>query len=201
MSSKTAQNAISMQIDGNFLGVKVHTGQRDVYNTIRFMNRKTSYKAKNLLRELRPIFNERLKRRIPRLRHQLRFGYKSELGAFHLENRVHGKHRPHEQIREPLGRIIDRGTSYQLTSSGNNFGVTIRIHNSRNSHINFHRDMPRVPRISTVWNRLDATCLPFVEEGYQATIYNIWLENTAKTLLKDLENHLQNKRMSRDAED
>lgn len=199
--SKTEGSAISMKISGQFLGVKVLTSHRDVRNVIRYMNRKTSYRSRDLLGELRPLFNERIKKRIPKLKEQLRFGIRNKLGAYQLEQRVGKNHRPHEQIREPLGRIINRGMSFQLVSVSNSFGLNIRVHDSRNGQLNFHNNMPRTPRTSTVWSRLDATCLPFVREGYQEEIYKTWLEYTARTLLKDLERHLQGKRLSRDEED
>lgn len=199
--SKTAKSPITMKISGQFLGVKVNTSNREVYNVIRYMSRKISYRSRDLLGELRPLFNKRIKARIPKLKHQLTYGYRKTIGTHQLENRVHGKHRPHEQIREPLGRIINRGMSFQLVSVGGDFGLRINVYKSRNSQLNFHNKMSRVPKTSTVWSRLDATCLPFVREGHQEEIYRIWLENTAKTLLKDLRAHLEGKRASRDEVD
>lgn len=200
--SKTAKNAISMQISGQFLGVKIHTGNRDVYNTIRYMNRKINYKARNLLAELRPLFTKRIKVAVKvGLKTRLRRGYVSLglKGTYDLESEAHGTHKPHKQIRYPLSRIVDKGTSYQVVTKGASFGVNIRVHRSRNGYMNFHNKMKRVPRISTVWNRLDATCLPFVSGGYQADIYEEWLESLSKDLMGLLSDHLQGKRASRDA--
>lgn len=199
--SKTAKSAITMQISGQFLGVKVHTGNRDVYNAIRYMNRKTQYKANNLLRELRPLFTKKLKMNIRFLQNRLQRGYQGTdlTGTHYLEGRPHGTHKPHKHISDPLSRIVSRGTSYQVVVSGNSFGVNIRPYRGRNGYINFHNSMKRVPRISTVWERLDATCLPFVRDGYQQAIYERWLDDLTKALSRILMAHLEGKRASRDA--
>jgi len=200
--SKTAKSAISMQISGQFLGVKIHTGNRDVYNAIRYMNRKTNYKARNLLAELRPLFTKKIKTSVAlTLKTRLRKGYAGAgiKGAFDLESQTHGTHKPHAHIKFPLSRIIDKGMSYRVVTKGATFGVNIRVHRSRNGYMNFHNSMKRVPRISTVWERLDATCLPFVSGGHQSEIYEEWLSNLSEQLMDILSAHLQGKRASRDA--
>lgn len=194
--SKRAASPVSSKISGNFLGFKVHTSNNSVRSAMSYVNRRMNYSTTRLFRDLKPIFNERISRRIPKLKHQLRFGYKRLNGTLQLELRSHENHHPHKQIKEPLGRIIHRGTSFKLEGKKNTYGVRIKVYDSRNAQLNFHNDMSKVPRTSTVWRRLDATCLPFVKDGHQEAIIENWLNLTTRTLIKDVERFLKGKRLS-----
>lgn len=200
--SKRAASPVSCRVSGDFLGVKVHTSNNSVRSSMAYVNRRINFSNARLFRELKTIFNERFRKRIPKLKHQLRFGYKGLFGTLQLESRPHNhdrpqsNHRPHIQIREPLGRIVDRGMSFKLEGKKNTYGVRMKVYDSRNSALNFHSDMSKVPKTSTVWRRLDATCLPFVEDGHQAAILENWLNLTTKTLIKDMDRFLKGKRIS-----
>ena len=189
--------AFSVKITGNFLGLKVNTSSNDVRNGWRRILRRQPMSREALLRDLRPLFKRRMEKRIPKLIRGLTRGIRDAQGTMRMEETFHGSHKPHRQIRNPLTRIVEQGTTYKAFIRGDKIGVDIRVHNTRRRNINFHTDMKKVPRVSTVWNRLDATCLPFVTSGNRDKVVQRWLEYTKIGLAQDLKTYFTNRDRAR----
>lgn len=51
--------------------------------------------------------------------------------------------------------------------------------------------MSRVPKTSTVWKRLDATCLPYVTDGHRDAIIEQWLKNMERFVTERVLNYLE----------
>lgn len=188
---------VQVRMSGTYFGVKVNTSSNQVRNAIKKISRQNKFNSAKLLNELRPIFKARLQKRIPKLIFQLQFGAKGLLGTHQLEVRSHGKHKPHKQIREPLSRIVKFGTSYKVIyPNKSTVGVQIKVHDRRNARLNFHNDMKKVPKISKVWSRLDATCLPFVSAGHRDQIIAQWLSFSMNAIMKDMNDYFLGKNVT-----
>lgn len=186
-------SAFSVRISGNFLGIKVNTSSNDVRNGWRRVMRRMPMSRNQLLAELRPLFKRRLERRVPALVRGLTRGIRDAQGTRQLENTFHGTHQPHMQIRNPLTLIVEQGSTYKVHAREDKIGIQIKIHGNRRRAINFHTDMKKVPRISTVWNRLDATCLPFVKDGHRDKVVQRWLEYSKIGLRNDLRSYFSDR--------
>ena len=164
--------AFSIKTYGTFMGIKVNTTNKDFTKAMRI----SGFSRSRILNTLRPMFKKRLENRIPKLIEQLRNGVQGLPGTKVFESRSNEfGHRPHRDIPDPLSRIVQFGTSYKVVGKKDRLEVKIEPHKSRNANINFHNKMSKVPRISTVWSRLDETCLPFYTEGHHTDIYEYWL--------------------------
>lgn len=162
----------SVKTYGTFIGIKVNSSGTDISRAMKITKFSRSY----ILNKLRPLFKQRLENRIPKLIEQLQRGIQGLPGTRQFEKTSNEfGHRPHRDIPDPLSRIVAFGTSYKLKAKKDRLEVEIKPYNNRDGKINFHNKMPGVPRISTVWNRLDATCLPFFTKGYHTDIYVAWL--------------------------
>ena len=177
---------ISVRMTGTYFGVKINTSSNEVRNAWRSINRRAKMSRSSLIRDLTKIFKSRLERRIPALRRQLVMGVRDARGTRFFEESSHGSHQPHRQIRNPLTAIVERGTAYKVNVKGDKVVVDVRVHSTRRRSINFHTDMKKTPRISTVWSRLDKTCLPFVSDGHRDKVIQRWLEYSQASLTKDL---------------
>jgi len=156
---------------GTFFGIKVNTTGGYLSKILR----RSDFKRDGLLKKIMPLFTKRLQKRIPKLKEQLMNGLQGSIGTRRFESSVRGTHKPHRDIPDPLSRIIEKGTSFKLQTKKDRLQVLIKPHDRRNGYINFHGKMSKVPRISTVANRLDATCLPFWSNGHADAVYRKWL--------------------------
>jgi hypothetical protein len=183
------KSPISVRMTGTYFGIKVNTSSKDVRNAWRAINRRAKMSRSTLLRDLTKILKNRLELRIPALRRQLVMGVRDARGTRFFEESSHGTHQPHRQIRNPLTRIINNGATYRVSIKGDKVKVDMSIHGTRRRAINFHNDMKKVPRISTVWSRLDATCLPFVKDGHRDKVIQRWLEYSQASIKRDLQSY------------
>lgn len=189
-----ARSTFAVKMHGNFMGVKVNVTGPSFRRNYAELSRIMQTSSSAMLKELMPLFERRLKDRIPKLIEQLQRGVQGLRGTEYFENTPHGSHRPHRQIPNPLSLIVERGSSYKVLRTNDRLRVDIRPHATRRKEINFHKDMSSVPRISTVWNRLDATCLPYVKDGHRDAIVERWLENSGISLQSEFMKYMSDRR-------
>ena len=195
MSNKRRPSSgFTVKINGSFMGVRANVSSNQFRNGWRQVQRKLPLSRDKLLSELRPIFKRRFERRIPALKRGLGYGIRDAMGTRRFEGTSHGTHQPHRDIRNPLTLIVDQGMTYKVAAFKQHISIELKVHNTRRAGINFHNSMKKVPRISTVWNRLDATCLPYVKEGHRDKVIQRWLEYTKIGLGQDLKNYFEVKK-------
>lgn len=141
------------------------------------------------------MFKERLEKRIPKLIHQLEHGLDGLIGTSRFESTARGKHKVHKDIPDPLTRIIKHGYRYKVTTNKKDLlKVEVIPKRSRDRRINYHYNMGKTPRIFRegysydatgkarnqrgVLQGLDATCLPYFDDGHHGAIVEKWLENS-----------------------
>jgi len=162
----------SIKVSGTLFGIKVNTTGPEISRILR----NSGLKRNTLLKKIMGLFKERLNKRLPKLKEQLQKGVQGAKGTQWFESTSHESHGPHITIPNPLSRIVEKGMRFNLTTRKDKISVSAQFYNRRDSYINFHTKMKRVPRISTVAERLDATCLPFWSNGMADNIYKKWLE-------------------------
>jgi hypothetical protein len=164
---------------GNLLGVKVNvTG---AYLGKLFRNAPTS--NKKLMRGLMPLYREVLKGRTKKLSSIMVLGGRGVTGTKAFESTPTKGHTIHKQISDPWSRLMgDRSLKVTIKTSASKLNISVGFKNTRTRTINFHNDMKKVPRASTVAARLDATCLPYIRDGHMAKALELWSEGTTKTL-------------------
>lgn len=185
----SSKDPFSMRITGTFFGVKVNAS----YKEFRRIRGKLSLTQNELLAKLMPMFNKRIKNRIPKLIEQLQQGVQELRGTedFEGQSNSHG-HTPHKTIPDPLSRIIKHGLKYKLQAGKDNFKMEIIPKRNRDKRINYHTKMKKTPRIfhegyrynpsykrpknRGVLQGLDNTCLPFFKSQQHAKIVERWLE-------------------------
>lgn len=186
-----ANTPFSMRITGTYFGAKVNVS----YKEFRRVKHKMSLTNSQLLNKLRPMFKERLEKRIPKLIHQLEHGLDGLIGTSRFESTARGKHKVHKDIPDPLTRIIKHGYRYKVTTNKKDLlKVEVIPKRSRDRRINYHYNMGKTPRIFRegysydatgkarnqrgVLQGLDATCLPYFDDGHHGAIVEKWLENS-----------------------
>lgn len=195
-----ARETWSVRMNGSFMGIKVNVSSKNFERSYKRLASLMSISKQELLRDLMKLFKRRLEKRVPKLIEQLQDGVQGLVGTREFESvgRHSGKfkHRPHQQIPDPLTRIVERGTRYLVTAKRDRLRLDMRVYNTRRTALNFHTDMPKVPRISTVWSRLDATCLPFVKEGHRDAIIERWLFNSGISLQSELMKYVKDRKLA-----
>lgn len=183
-----SRESFKVKTTGTFFGIKVNSSG----TTFATAMKRASMSRGQLLNKLRPMFRQRLKNRLPKLISQLQNGVQGRIGtvAFELQSNDSG-HKPHKHIPNPLTRIVKDGTKYTVTAKKDRLFVDIKIKNNRSRNINFHNKMKKTPKTSTVALRLDATCLPFYEEGHHTAIYEYWLDWSRMGLYKVVEDFMR----------
>src|SRR5210317_1437470 len=174
-----ANTPFSMRITGTYFGAKVNVS----YKEFRRVKHKMSLTNSQLLNKLRPMFKERLEKRIPKLIHQLEHGLDGLIGTSRFESTASGNHKVHRHIPDPLTRIIKHGYRYKVTTNKKDLlKVEVIPKRSRDRRINYHYNMGKTPRIFRegysydatgkarnqrgVLQGLDATCLPYFDDGH-----------------------------------
>lgn len=201
----TKPHAFKVVTQGTYLGVKINTTS----NMFARLYREASYESREaFLKDIMPIMEERFKEILPKYRDQLvrgttAFGQDplvnvrggaTAKGLSEYESTAHGSHRPHRQIPDPLTRLVsEKGMSLKLKKVRDTFTLESTFKNTRNSYINFHSSMPKVPRASTVARRLDATCLPFISDGRFAELTEIYAANAAYSMSLTLAKHFESR--------
>lgn len=98
----------------------------------------------------------------------------------------HGKynHTPHEDVKDPLTRVINYGLKVTVKSLARK-GVFAKaeISDNRITQVRFYDNQPGDhPKVSTVWDRLDKTCLPFVSNGNYEKLVKLWSRSTQRAI-------------------
>ena len=157
---------------GTFFGIKINTTGGEISRAMRA----SGLKRDQLLRRIMKLFRPRMEKRAKQIAEQLQKGIQELMGTEKFESSSHGSHSPHVTIPNPLSLIVSKGMRVDLKFKKDRISVSQKIYDRRDSNINFHTKMKVVPRISTVAQRLDATCLPFWRKGHATRIYERWLE-------------------------
>lgn len=106
------------------------------------------------------------------------------------------KHTPHESIENPLTRIVDNALKVTAKSfARKGVEVEAKISQERISIVRFYFPKPKedksgnlssplkkIPRASTVWKRLDETCLPFYSNGNYEKLVAQWSRSTQRAV-------------------
>lgn len=177
---------------GTWLGVKINTTG---FNFSQLMSKSKMGRA-NFLATIMPLFQKRIKKdRLPTLKDKLvNGGYKGTIGTMEFENTAHGTHKPHYDNRNPISYIFKKHTRYSVLIDGDKLKVEMKLignGNKRDPKANFHYEMETVPRVSTVLNRLDATCLPYLKGGHRDKIMAIWVRYSIGALQSELKKFMQ----------
>jgi len=177
---------------GSWLGVKINTtGPRFAKEMA-----KTKLGRPDFLKIIMPMFRDVLKKkRLPVLKSRLIDGnYKGTVGTRQFENSSHGSHKPHYDNPNPISYIFKAHMHYGIVVDGDKLKVTMNLRNGgnkRDAKANFHYEMDTVARVSTVLSRLDATCLPYFQEGHKDKILDIWLTQSQKTMTARFKKYLR----------
>ncbi len=183
----------AVKTSGMFFGIKVNTSGTNFAKIMR----KSPMGRPSFLKHIMPLFSQMIrKKRIPELRRRMVNGYSGAMGTRQFENTSHGTHKPHEFIPNPISQILgsNKYTHYGVKVDGDKLSISMSLRNGgqmRSRAINFHIDMERIPRVATVLERLDATCLPYIRDGHRDDILKIWLRYSQNTLTARLKKYMR----------
>lgn len=187
-------HAFKVRTSGTYLGVKINSTS-EMFSRL---FKDASYTSRDqFLKDIMPVMERRFKELVPKYREQLvkgttalgqdplvnvTGGTRAE-GLASYESHAHGSHRPHRQIPDPLTRLVsEKGMSVKIRRVRDTFQMQSNFKNTRSAFINFHTDMPKVPRASTVARRFDETCLPFIRSGRFGVLTEIFAANAAYSM-------------------
>lgn len=165
---------MTVKTRGTVMGIKINTTGTDLRALRKAMSRQ------EIVRDVKKIFRDRLKGRIPMLREQLINGIAGYVGTKEYESTGHGSHKPHYDIHNPLTLLMgprvllirmDKGKSDRIE-------VSTSFSNRVVKGINFHWSMGgKTPSASFIAQRFNDTCLPFIKDGHFGDIFGEWGEN------------------------
>lgn len=202
-------HAFKVTTRGTYLGLKINSTSQMFARLIK----EASYDSRDaFMADVMPIMEERFKELVPKYREQLAKGT-TALGQDPLVNVQGGakakglgeyestfhhsgknRHRPHNDIPDPLTRLVsEKGMSVKIKKTRDTFTMESTFKNTRSASLNFHLNMPKVPKASTLARRLDQTCLPFIRNGWFAELTNIYAANAAYSMSVTLAKYLENR--------
>lgn len=204
-----AKTAFTVTTKGTFLGVKVNTTSPMFARLIK----NASYTSRDhFLKDVMPVMEARFEELVPKYRDQLvrgatafgqdplvnvQGGATAEgLGSY--ESYAHGSHNPHKQIPNPLTRLVsEKGMKVSLRKVRDRFELKSEFKKKRTAYINFHNNMPKVPKPETVARRFDQTCLPFIREGLFGELTEIYAANASYSMAYTLAKYLEDREATR----
>ena len=197
------RESITMRSKGNFLGYNVNTTGHLFPRKVAKVLRST---RSNILKDLRKMLKKRVRDRIPKLRTQLRQGFKGGNfrgtpikrveGTEKFETTVRGSHTVHIDITNIWSRLVStRGMYVKVFDAASGISVSTDFYHRRDEYIKFYfTDGGTTPRISTVAERLDDTCLRFIENGNFDLILSQWGMFNLITLEGDIIDYLEDRK-------
>lgn len=173
------RDAITVRTKGTYLGIKINT------TGMRYKRQIASIGRGKVVKDLKKKFKEHIRKRIPKLRIQLRDGFKggrfrgedlSSMGASKFEMTPKKGHKVHEDVPNIWSRLVsERGMFIRMTGQTDKIDLNMGFYQNRDSSIRFFNTKSgKIPRASTVASRLDETCLRFISEGHFAKVVNNW---------------------------
>tara|TARA_Y100001937_G_C7054216_1_gene300610 strand:- start:237 stop:863 length:627 start_codon:yes stop_codon:yes gene_type:complete len=139
----------------------------------------------SFVKDMNRILRAKVKDRIPALREKLQEGYKGgyiggkvlkAMGTKDFEMKEQGSHTRHKDIPDIWSRLVSKkGMNIKILGTGSKVTVKTSFKDSRRRDVMFYDiEQGKVPRMSTVATKLDATCLPFIQNGMFADILDSW---------------------------
>ena len=181
--SRFKGSGLEVQTRGRLLGYELNT--KDLITSSERLQAVMRGAKGSFTRDMNRILKAKVKDRIPALREKLQEGYKGgfiggkalkAMGTKDFEMKEQGTHTRHKDIPDIWSRLVSKkGMNVKIMGTGGRVTIKTSFKNSRRRDVMFYDiEQGKVPRMSTVARRLDATCLPFLQNGMFADILESW---------------------------
>jgi len=176
-------SGLEVQMRGNILGYELNT--KDLITTSERLQSVMNSAKGSFAKDMNRILRAKVKEKIPALRQKLQDGYKGgyiggqslkAMGTKEFEMKEQGTHTKHIDIPDIWTRLVSKkGMNIKILGTGSRVTIKTSFKESRRRDVMFYDiEQGKVPRMSTVARRLDATCLPFLQNGMFAKILESW---------------------------